>query len=143
MVSDGYGADRTQAIRDQAVFELLKMLLPQAFSSNEILGSGERGRIDEWKMTKFGGRVMLSLIYFRHRGVNDKVRFYRELVDYFIRGSHSIDGTNLKMLENISIGMTGGAGRGKIVKKPGWIGRHVTNRDWERKARDSGAAIAE
>ena len=135
--------NRTQALQAQAIADLLKLILPQGFTSNEILGSGERGLIDEWKMTKFSGRAMLSLIYFQHRGENDNVRFYKQFVDLFLRGSHSIDGTTLKMLENVAIGMTSGGGRGKIVKKPGWVGRHVTNRDWERKARDSGAAIAE
>ena len=134
--------DKTQVVQAQAIADLLKILLPQAFTDDNTLN---KLKADEWKLTKYSGRAMLSLIYFRHRGAKDgdNVRFYREFVDHFLRGSHSIDGAGLKMMENIAIGMTGGGGRGKIVKKPGWFSRHVTNRDWERKARDDRAEIAE
>lgn len=132
-----------QQIQMQALADLLKLVIPQGFSSNEILGEGERGKIDEWKMSKFSGRAMMSLLYFRHRGVNDKVRFYEEFTEYFLRGSHSIDGLGLKLLETISIGLAGGGRRGKIIKKPGWVGRNITKRDWERKAQAEGSDIAE
>ena len=135
--------DQTQLVQAQALAKLLGMIVPQAFTSDEVMDEGDGRKIDEWKMTKFSGRAMMSLLHFRHRGENDGVRFYKELVQYFLRGSHSIDGTGLKMLESISVGLVGGRSRGKIVKKPGWIGRNVTQKDWERKAREEGSEIAE
>lgn len=126
----------------QAYAEVLKQIIPQAFSSKSLMDEG-RGLIDEWKMSKISGRAMLSLIYFRHRGVNDNIRFYKEFTDHFLRGSHSIEGLGLKLLESISIGLAGGGGKRKLMKKPGWIGRHITKRDWERKAERDQAQVVE
>lgn len=133
---------RQQQQQAQAIAKLLELILPQGFSSNEVMASGEHGRIDEWKMTKFSGRAMMTLLYLRHRGENDGIRFYKEFTDYFIRGSHSIDGTSLKMLENVAIGITGGSSRGKVIKKPGIIGR-FRDKDWRRKAEADGSTIVE
>lgn len=127
--------------REQAMAELLKQFVPQAFSSNEYL-STEPGLIDEWKLSKVAPEGLISLIYLRHRGVNDGVRFWREFTDLFLRGSHSIDGFGLKQIENIAIGLGSGGGR-KMVKKPGFIGRHITDRDWERKAEAENAEVVE
>jgi len=129
-------------IQAQAIADVLKSIVPQGFTSNKLMDEGS-GAIDEWKMSKISGRALLSLIYLRHRGVNDKIRFYEDFADLFLRGSHSIDGLNLKLLESISIGLAGGGSKRKLTKKPGWWGRHVTQRDWERRAEREGAQIIE
>jgi len=126
----------------QALAQLLTIFVPQAFSSDKYL-TGEEGIYDEWKLTKISGRSLMSLIYFRHRGAEDGVNFYKEFTDHFIRGSHSIDGTGLKMIESISIGLTGGGGSRKIVKKPGWAGRNITKRDWAQTAERDNAQVVE
>ena len=127
----------------QAFAQVLEKLLPQAFTSGEILNSPEGGGIDEWKLSKISGRVLLSLIYFRHRGKYDHVRVYGELADLMLRGSKSIDGLGLKMMENIAIGLAGGGGRRNLMKKPGVIGRYVTQRDWKEKAKRTNSQVIE
>lgn len=134
--------ERVKAIQAQANAEILKIIVPQAFTSGDIMDKGA-GQIDEWKLTKFTGKSMLSLLYFRHRGEHDGIRFYKEFVDHFLRGSHSIDGSGLKMLENIAIGMSGGGGSKRIVRRPGWLGRNITKRGWERKAEREQAQVIE
>lgn len=127
----------------QAIAQVLMGIVPQAFTSQTMLERG-KGEIDEWKMSKISSRALISLIYFRHRGEHDHVRFYEEFADHFLRGSHSIDGFGLKMLENIAIGLGGGGGgRRKLKQRPGWVGRHITQRDWKQKARDDSAQIIE
>jgi len=126
-----------------SVTKILEGVIPQGFSSKEIMDEGTGRKLDEWKMTKFSGRAMISLLHFRHRGKNDGIRFYDEFVEFFLRGSHSIDGGGLKLLESIAYALAGGGKKGKIVKKPGVIGRYLTNRDWERKAQEEGSQIAE
>ena len=121
---------RQQAM-SEAVAEVLKTIVPQAFTNQNIIDMGES---DEWKLSKISGRTLLSLIYFRHRGTNDNIRFYREMVDYFLRGSGSIEGWKMRTLENISIGLGSGGGRKRLMVKPSWVGRHITKRDWEKKA---------
>lgn len=138
-----------QLKREEAMAKLLGLILPQGFSSDHIMtrDAPDSGLIDEWKLTKFSGRAMISLIYFQHRGASLEnggggVRFYRQFTDLFLRGSHSIDGGGLKMLESIAIGL-GGSGRStrKTVKRPGWGGRNVTNRDWQRRATKEGSDV--
>jgi len=126
----------------QAYAQVLQSIIPQAFTSKDMLDR-EGGGIDEWKLSKVSGRALISLIYFRHRGEHDKIRFYKEFSDHFLRGSHSVEGLGLKLLESISIGLAGGRGQRKLMKKPSWFGRHITNRDWERKAEREGAQIVE
>lgn len=126
----------------QAIAQVLMGIVPQAFTSQTMLDRG-KGEIDEWKMSKISSRALISLIYFRHRGEHDHVRFYKEFADHFLRGSHSIEGYGLKMLENIAIGLGGGGGSRKMRKRPGIIGRYITNRDWKRKAREENAEILE
>jgi len=126
----------------QAYAQVLMKIIPQAFTSGSIIDS-EKGGIDEWKLAKVSGRVLLSLIYFRHRGVNDGVRVYKELADLMLRGSHSIEGLGLKLLENIAIGLAGGGGKRKLMKKPGLFGRLVTQRDWKDKAKRDNAQVIE
>lgn len=126
----------------QAYAKVLEGIIPQAFSSGDIIDA-EKGGIDEWKMSKISGRAMLSLIYFRHRGEHDGVRFYKEFSDLFLRGSHSIEGLGLKLLESIAVGLAGGGSKRKLMKKPGWVGRHITKRDWKQQARDDSAEVIE
>lgn len=129
-------------IKQEAVADLLKMIIPQAFSSGQII-DGEKGGIDEWKLSRINGRALLSLIYFQHRGEHDHVRFYKEFVDRFMRGSKSIEGYGLKMMENIAIGISGGGASRKLVKKPGWVGRNITNKKWREKADRENARVVE
>lgn len=141
-MSDAVSPEQYARIKKEAVAEVLKLIIPQAFSSRNVMDEGA-GAIDEWKMSKISGRALLSLIYFNHRGTHDGVRFYKEFVELFMRGSHSIDGGGLKMLENIAIGMSGGGSNRKLVKRPGAIGRYITNRGWKEKAKRENARIVE
>lgn len=141
-MSEGISPEQTARIKREAVADLLKLILPQAFTSGQIIDGG-KGGIDEFKLSNISGRALLSLIYFRHRGEHDNVRFYKEFVELFLRGSHSIDGRGLKMMENIAIGMSGGGSNRKLVKRPGFFGRHVTNRGWKEKADREDARIIE
>lgn len=128
---------------NKALAELMKSIVPQAFSSNEIMGSSDLGAIDEWKMARIPAPIIPALIYFRHRGENDNVRFYREFYDLILRASHSINGAGLKMLTDIAIGMSGGGSRRRIVQKPGWVGRNISKRSWRASAEADNAEIAE
>lgn len=132
--------------REQAMAEVLKMIIPQAFSSPQIMSGGaeDSGQIDEWKTTVFeSGHEAISMMYFRHRGVNDHVRFYEEFTDHYLRSKHSVDGHGLNMIRDIASFLGSGGGKNKIVKRPNVLARNLWDRDWERRAESEGADVVE
>ena len=127
----------------QAYAEVLMSIVPQPFTSKAMRDKGTGGQVDEWKLSKIPRRALISLIYFQHRGEIDGVKFYSNFVDLLLRGSKSVDGLGLQLLKDITIGLAGGGQQKKLTKKPGWVGRNVTNRDWEKKAKRSNSQIVE
>jgi len=129
---------QAQMAAAQATAEVLKTFIPQLFSNPKIMSEYAKdvGEIDEWKLSNFPADVLLPLAGLEFIAQVDKREEIHEFVLLCLRGFKGIGGFASKQGENIAVGLAGSSGK-KLVKRPGLIGRNVTNRGWERKAKDA------
>lgn len=60
----------------------------------------------------------------------------------YLKLATSEDGWRInKMIQAIAAGKGVPTAIGEIVRRPNWIRRHTTDRDWEKKAEESGATV--
>ena len=131
--------------REQAMADVMKSFVPQLFSGPDILSNGapDSGGQDIWMLTNMPAEVLVPLAGLQVIANADK----REedigvFVNLILRGLKGVGGFTAKQGENIALGLGGGIGR-KVVKRPGVIGRNITNRSWKEKAESEGAEIEE
>jgi len=128
--------------------EVLKGLLPQVGTGPRILSRGEEGPapdagdIDQWMLTNMNAEIFLGCIGLKTiaQADGEEAAYIDVFLDVLLRALKGINGFTVKQLERIAIGMGGGVGR-KTMKKPGWFGRNVTNRSFQRKADDEGVDV--
>lgn len=131
--------------REHAMAEVLKTFVPQLFSSPKIMteGAPDTGDIDMWLLTNMPSDVLLPLVGLQIVGETDNRDEIKLFVQILLRGLKGIGGFAAKQGENIALGLgSSGMGR-KTVRRPGWINRNVSNRDWKRKAETEGAEVEE
>lgn len=131
--------------REQAMADVMKSFVPQMYSGPEVITSKapDSGRTDYWMMSNMPAEVLVPLAGLQIiADTDDRQDDIGEFVEIILRGLKGINGFNMKVGENMALGLGGGIGR-KIVKKPGLIGRNVSNRDWRKKAEEEGAEIEE
>jgi hypothetical protein len=128
--------------REQAYAEVLKGFVPQLFSHPKHLTAGaeDAGGLDEWMLTNMPADVLIPLAGLEAIAQADDRQEIHDFVNVILRGLKGIGGFSTKQGERIAIGMSGATGK-KSVRRPGWGGRNITNRGWERKAEDEGAEI--
>jgi hypothetical protein len=133
-----------QAAKEQAMAEVLKEFLPQLFSSPTELtqGAPDSGDQDVWMLTNIPADVLVPLSGLKLIGEHDNRPEVLAFVNLILRGVKGINGFTVKQGEHIAVGLGGGGAR-KVVKRPGVIGRNITNRGWHEKAEDEGAEIVE
>jgi len=134
---------RMRAIAE-ANMQVLKDIVPQVASGPKILTehAPDSGDLDSWMLSNLNSDIFLGLVGLQTIANADDADYIQEFVDIFLRGVKGINGFTVKQLERIAIGM-GGAGARKSVKRPGWWGRHVSNRGWQSRAEEEGAEIEE
>ena len=134
----------TRLAQEQAKAEVLKPIVPQMFSGPEILtdGAPDSGGTDYWMMSNIPGDVLLPAIALETIGIEDNRPEILRAVQLVLRGVKGVGGFNMKIGENIATSALGGAQR-KVMKRPGWSSRNITNRGWERKAESEGVDVEE
>lgn len=122
-------------IQDQA--EQLMNLVMQLGSDTSFL---RRGQIDERKLANINAFDQLSLGHFNYRAIVDGIRYYGLFVDWILVTSNAIGGLRARQVIQL-VGAYSGGQTTEYVQEPGWVGRNLTNRDWEDKARAKGQTI--
>lgn len=85
---------------------------------------------------------VLALSYFSQTPENRGGEYARNFIEEYRRHKMSLGGWRANQLIRLVAGSKGVAS-GKIVRKPGIIGRLVTDRGWRQKAQLEGAEIIE
>jgi len=84
----------------------------------------------------------LALAYFSQVPDNRGGEYARVFIEEYRRHKMSVGGWRANQLIRLVSGSKGVA-TDKIVKRPGILGRNITNRDWKDKAEREGATIVE
>ena len=69
--------------------------------------------------------------------------YFREYIDEWLNLSVSVDGWHNNKKIQFVAGSKGSPTMGELMKKPGWVGRNITNRSYKEKAEEKGAQIVE
>lgn len=85
---------------------------------------------------------VLALSFFSQIPDLEGGEYVRNFIEEYRRHKMSIGGWRANQLIRLVSGSKGVAS-GKLVRKPGFIGRHVTDRGWKEKAQLEGAEIIE
>ena len=85
---------------------------------------------------------VLALSYFSQVPDNRGGKYARTFIEDYRRHKMSLGGWRANQLIRLVAGSKG-VSTDKMVKKPGFIGRHITDRDWKEKAEKDGAQIIE
>ena len=85
---------------------------------------------------------VLALSYFSQVPDNRGGKYARVFIEEYRRHKMSLGGWRANQLIRLVAGSKG-VSADKMVKKPGFIGRLVTDRDWKEKAEKEGAQIIE
>jgi hypothetical protein len=130
--------------REQAMADVMKGFVPQLFSHPQHLtgGAEDAGGLDAWMLSNMPADVLVPLAGLELIAEADKRDEIHDFVNVILRGLKGIGGFTVKQGERIAVGLGGGGAR-KVVKRPGWAGRNITNRGWERKAESEGAEVEE
>ena len=129
----------------QAMAEVMKGFVPQLFSHPKHLtgGAEDAGGQDQWMLSNLPADVLVPLAGLELIAQNDKRPEVHDFVELILRGLKGVGGFTVKQGERMAIGMASGGAARKLVKRPGWGGRNITNHDWQRKAEDEGAEVEE
>lgn len=120
-----------QAESQKANAEVMKQYIPQLFTSQKVMmHDGEETTVadnDEWKLTNSNPAIFFATLGFKMIAIETKNKLIEEFIDYSNRGLIGIAGGGRKDAVNITSSL-GGGGRGKVVKKRGFVQRHITQR---------------
>ncbi len=101
-----------------------------------------KGRSDARRLSIVNEAEVLALSYFSQIPDNEGGEYVRDFIADFLNLKMSLGGWRSNQLIRLVQGSKG-VTSDEIVKKPGIIGRYVTDRDWKEKAERSGARIVE
>lgn len=101
-----------------------------------------KGRSDARRLSMVNEAEVLALSYFSQVPDNEGGEYVREFIADFLNLKMSLAGWRSNQLIRLVHGSKG-VTAGEIVKRPGIIGRNLTNRDWKNKAEREGATIIE
>jgi len=101
-----------------------------------------KGRSDPRRLSIVNEAEVLALSYFSQIPDNEGGEYVRDFIADFLNLKMSLGGWRSNQLIRLVQGSKGVVA-GEIVKKPGIIGRMITNRDWKEKAEREGATVIE
>jgi hypothetical protein len=94
----------------------------------------EIGAVDMRRLSVLNPDAIAPLIYCSIRG--QKSRAFRKVFNQYLNLVVSGDGRGRRDIIRMEMASRGGAANVDAeIKKPGWIERHITNRDWEQEER--------
>lgn len=127
----------TSQQQKQELGEQLMNLIMQMGSDQGFL---MKGQIDERKLANINESDQLALGHFNYRAIVDHIRYYGIFVDWILVSSNAINGLRARQFIQLASAYSGSP-QTEYVQEPSWIGRHITNRDYEEKARAKGQTV--
>lgn len=97
---------------------------------------------DSRQYTMLNDAEILALAYFEQVPVLEGGNYARDFCESFRRHKMSLSGWRANALVRL-VGSSQGVPSTPIARRPGIIGRNVTQRDWKEKAEREGATILE
>ena len=102
-----------------------------------------RGVIDVRRGTMVNPIEVIWMAYFRRLGEFEGGDFANAFIEDYLNLKMSVDGWFTNKRIQFTAASKGAPGVGELFKKPGWVQRNISQRDWERKAREEGKTIVE
>ena len=97
-------------------------------------------RIDERKFAVLDDVTLAALSHFSYRYVNDGVRYWGHIVEWWLTGSQGIGGLARRHVLQ-AIANSSGAQQMDKAKKPNALARNLWDRDWKDKAEAQGKVV--
>ena len=101
-----------------------------------------KGRSDPRRLSMISEAEVLALSYFSQIPHNEGGEYCESFIEDYLTLKMSVGGWRSNQLIRLVQGSKGVAA-GELVKKPGVVGRLITNRDWKEKAEREGATVIE
>ena len=117
----------------------------EMFVGQELGTTGSIQALDEndsRQNTNLNEAEVLALSYFSQVPDNMGGKYAKKFIEDYRRHKMSVGGWRANQLIRLVAGSKGVA-TGKVVRKPGLIGRAITNRGWKENAQLEGAEIIE
>jgi hypothetical protein len=102
----------------------------------------DRGKSDARRISKITGIEAIAYSWFLAQPSYQGGDWSRIFVDNMLNLKMSEDGWRASQIIKLVAGSKGVPSI-DVTKKPGWIGRHFTNKDWKQKAEAEGKDIVE
>jgi hypothetical protein len=103
-----------------------------------------KGKYDMRRLSKLDPLDKIWIAYFLQVPVEDGGEYAREFCENYMNLAVSDDGWRVNKMIQMVAGAQGSPTQvGELVKKPGIIGRNITNRNWKQKAEEQGQQIVE
>ena len=122
----------TMDMYDAGAAAVASSLAPQLGSDMRDVA---RGRIDMRRLTVINDDDIGTLLYAKIRA--RKSRVWAEIYNMFLNLKVLVGGRGRRDIIRMEAVSKGGpAAVESEIRRPGWIGRHVTQRDWEQQQRE-------
>ena len=69
--------------------------------------------------------------------------YFKEFCEQYLNLSVSEEGWRVNKIIQAIASSKGATGVGELMKRPGWLGRNISQRDWKKKADEEGKTIVE
>ena len=100
------------------------------------------GKVNTKRLSKISELESFCFPYFMeipsYRGGN----VAKKIVNHKLDLNMSVNGWRANLINNF-VGATRGVPSVEMAKKPGWVGRNLTKKDWKEKAEEEGKIVVE
>jgi len=101
------------------------------------------GKVDMRRLSKTGPIDKAWIAYFIMLEPEEGGDFARQFCNNFLNLAVSEDGWRVNKMIQMEGAAQGSPTVGDLVKRPGWLARHTTKRDFDQKAREEGKTVVE
>ena len=124
---------------DEIVAEQLSVELGSDFATKA------KAVIDRRLMAVLDPPVQAALGYFQYRAMQHGVRFWGHVVEWELASSPAIRGLARRQIIQAIAASKGAVGSQvfDVARKPGWLARHFTKRNWKEEAEREGKIVEE
>jgi len=102
-----------------------------------------KGKVDMRRLSKLGPLDKAWISYFLLKKPKKGGRYTNRFCENYMNLAVSEDGWRVNKMIQMVAGSKGAPSVGELQKKPNIVARNVTQRDWEKKAREEGKTIVE
>lgn len=102
-----------------------------------------QGRYDPRILSKLHPLDPIWMGYFLNKKDKRGGKFCKAFIGNMLRLKRSEDGWGTNKIIQFTAAAKGAPSVGELVKKPGWLGRNVTDRTWKKKAEEEGSTVVE